>query len=80
MEFVWKKKFKRKIERIGRGERTMKSELIRDLELLKWNLHNNSWYDLEDELRVMNNLDKAIKIIFKLKELNKELEEEAEKQ
>ena len=54
----------------------MKSELIRDLELLKWDLHNNSWYDLEDELRIMNNLDKAIKIIFKLKELNKELEEE----
>lgn len=40
-------------------------EVIDDLKMLKWDLHNNCWYDLEDEIRIMDNIDKAIKELKK---------------
>ncbi len=38
-------------------------DLIKELKSLKWDLHNNSWYDLEDELRIMGSIDETIKIL-----------------
>ena len=38
-------------------------DLIKELKDLKWDLHNNSWYDLEDEIRIMGSIDKAILVL-----------------
>jgi len=44
-------------------------EIIKDLKQLRWDIHNNNYYDLEDELRYMNNIDKAILILKQKGEL-----------
>ena len=37
------------------------NDVIKDLEKIRWDIHCSCWYDLEEELRLVNSLDKAIR-------------------
>ena len=42
-----------------------RERIIKDLEQLSWDIHKNNYYDLEDEISIMNSIDEAIRIIKK---------------
>jgi len=50
----------------------MESKAVSEgLRRLRWDLHNNSWYDLEDELILMENIDSALLALERLDRLEK---------